>query len=117
MQLNYLNSMEIISLFDRIIQQEILSSLVLSLIKMLVRNGSLVKCTIIEKYKSCYFSEVQCSSLAVTISNSDYVKKNRMRLSNSRLNALMVKSRFVKLNIRYQITSDETINRNRIRII
>ena len=43
--------------------------------KMLVHNGSLVKCTIIGKYQSCYFSKVQCKSLAVTINNRDYVKK------------------------------------------
>ena len=71
---------------------------------MLVYNDSLVKYTIIGKYHRCYFNKVQCKSLAVTISNSDYVKKSRMGLSNSRLATPLVKSRFVKLNIRYQTT-------------
>ena len=73
---------------------------------MLIVNGSLVKCTIVitGKHQSCYFSKVQCKSLAITISNGDYVKKSRMGFSNSKLATPLVKSRFVKLNIRYQTT-------------
>ena len=75
---------------------------------MLVHNGSLVKCTkvIIGKYQSCYFSKVQCKSLDVTITNSDYVKKSSMELSNSKLATSLVKSRFIELNIHYQTTQE-----------
>ena len=67
--------MEILSLFERLIEQEVFKYSCLNLIKMLAHNGFLVKYTIIEKYQSYYFSKVQCKSLAVTISSSDYVKK------------------------------------------